>query len=338
MKGEVSPIRRRASKNAKRILILHTGGTISMSTDQTTGAIKPSSEHPLHAYSHIFKHEVTLFEKDILHLPSPHITPEDMLKVKKRIEKVMTEDEADGVVITHGTDTLEETAYFLDITLNPTIPIVLTGAMRPTNEIGSDGVRNLQNAVWTAMSEEAKDKGVLVVMNEEIHSARYVTKTHTTNIATFRTPTFGPIGIVSKQSVMFYQKIVKEEFFDIDHLSKKVYLLKAYTGMDSLLLDALADHNVDGVVIEALGAGNLPPATLEGLERLLAKDIPVVLTSRAFNGVAQDIYAYEGGGKHLKELGVIFAAGLNGPKARIKLLAVLEQTTDLFEIATIFEY
>lgn len=322
----------------KRILILHTGGTISMNTDQTTGAIKPSSENPLHAYSHIFKHEVDLFEEDILHLPSPHITPNDMLIIKDRVEQVIELDEADGVVITHGTDTLEETAYFLDITLESNIPIVLTGAMRPTNEIGSDGVRNLQNAVWTAMSDEALDKGVLVVMNEEIHSAKHVTKTHTTNVATFRTPTFGPLGIVSKHQAMFYQKVVKDEYFEVDTLSKKVYLLKAYAGMDSLLLDSLAEKNIDGLVIEALGAGNLPPQTLSGLEKLLEKDIPIVLTSRASNGVAQDIYAYEGGGKHLKEMGVIFATGLNGPKARLKLLVVLEQTNDLYTIADIFEY
>lgn len=330
-------MKKKVAKKVKRILILHTGGTISMNTDHTTGAIKPSSEHPLHAYSHIFKKDVHLSEEDILHKPSPHITPEDMLTIKNRIQTVIDKGEADGVVITHGTDTLEETAYFLDLTLETKIPVVLTGAMRPTNEIGSDGVRNLQNAVWTATSNEARDKGVLVVMNEEIHTARYVTKTHTTNIATFRTPTFGPIGIVSKQQVMFYQKLVQHEYFDVEALTKKVYLLKAYAGMDSTFFETLAEKQTHGLVIEALGAGNLPPATLNGLRKLLNKDIPVIITSRAFNGVAQDIYAYEGGGKDLREMGTIFAAGLSGPKARLKLLVALEQTTDLYEIERIFE-
>lgn len=321
----------------KKILILHTGGTISMNTDQTTGAIKPSSEHPLHAYDYLFKDEVELSEEDILHLPSPHITPNDMLQIKYRIDRAVESGEADGIVITHGTDTLEETAYFLDLTTDGSIPIVLTGAMRPIDEIGSDGVRNLQNAVWTAMSENACDKGVLVVMNEEVHAARYVTKTHTTNVATFRTPTFGPIGIVSKNNVIFYQKLVDKEYYPVHRISKNVVLLKAYAGMDSMLLDVLAEKNVDGVVIEALGAGNLPPMTLSGLKRLLTMNIPIVLTSRAFNGIAQDIYAYEGGGKLLKEMGVIFATGLSGPKARLKLLVVLEQTTRLNEIAKEFE-
>lgn len=321
----------------KKILILHTGGTISMNTDQTTGAIKPSSEHPLHAYKDLFENEVELFEEDILHLPSPHITPNHMLIIKQRIDRAVETDETDGIVITHGTDTLEETAYFLDLTTDGSIPIVLTGAMRPIDEIGSDGVRNLQNAVWTALSEDARDKGVLVVMNEEVHAARYVTKTHTTNVATFRTPTFGPIGIISKNTVIFYQKLVDQEFYPVNRISKNIILLKAYAGMDSTLLDTLAEKGVDGVVIEALGAGNLPPKTLTGLQSLLDKDIPIALTSRAFNGIAQDIYAYEGGGKLLKEMGIIFATGLSGPKARLKLLVVLEQTTSLNEIVREFE-
>ncbi|MEC6748655.1 asparaginase [Marinilactibacillus sp. XAAS-LB27] len=321
----------------KHILILHTGGTISMSTDQSTGVVKPSSEHPLNEYKYVFDQEVRLTEEDILQLPSPHMTPADMLIVKNRILEAIRTNDNDGVVITHGTDTLEETAYFLDLTVPFSIPIVMTGAMRPTNEIGSDGVRNLQNAVWTAMSDDAADKGVLVVMNEEIHAARYVTKTHTTNVATFRTPTFGPIGIVSKKEVMFFQKLIKKECFPINSVNKVVPLLKAYAGMDGFLIESLVESSIDGLVIEALGAGNMPPATLKGLHALIEKGVPIVLTSRAFNGIAQDIYDYEGGGKQLKNAGVIFAPGLSGPKARLKLLVVLEQSTDLDYITEVFE-
>lgn len=321
----------------KHILILHTGGTISMSTDQSTGVVKPSSEHPLNEYSYMFDQEVKLTEEDILQLPSPHMTPEHMLIVKKRIDSAIQSKDIDGIVITHGTDTLEETAYFLDLTVESVIPIVLTGAMRPTNDVGSDGVRNLQSAVWTAMSEAAAEKGVLVVMNEEIHAARYVTKTHTTNVATFRTPTFGPIGIVSKKEVMFFQKLIKTEYFPIRTAAKTVPLLKAYAGMDGSFLEALAQTSIDGLVIEALGAGNLPPATLKGIQALLDKNIPIVLTSRAFNGIAQDIYDYEGGGKQLKNAGIIFAPGLSGPKARLKLLVVLEKSSDHDYITEVFK-
>lgn len=321
----------------KRILLLHTGGTISMSTDQRTGAVKPSGQHPLHKYSQLFEENLKIVEEDIFQLPSPHVTPHHMLLLQKRLLKAAEEGIYDGAVITHGTDTLEETAYFLDLTLDTPFPIVLTGAMRPVDELGSDGVSNLQNAIWTSLSLDARDKGVLVVMNEEIHTARYVTKTHTTNVATFRTPTFGPIGIVSKHEVRFFQKLVYNETFSISTADKNVCLLTAYAGMDSTLFDALNETALDGLVIEALGAGNMPPASLNGLKKILEKGIPVVITSRAFNGIAQDIYAYTGGGKHLKELGVIFAPGLSGPKARIKLLVLLEQTLDVAEMTDSFQ-
>lgn len=118
---------------------------------------------------------------------------------------------------------------------------------------------------------------------------------------------------------------------------QKTFPYQALAGMDSTLFDALLSTDLDGLVIEALGAGNLPPAALPGLKKILEKNIPVVITSRAFNGIAQDIYAYTGGGKHLKELGVIFAPGLSGPKARIKLLILLEQAFDNKQIDLIFQ-
>ena len=320
----------------KKILILHTGGTISMSADQTTGAVRPSSENSLHNYRHLFDDLVELQSEDIFQLPSPHITPFEMNLLKERIELALSKHEADGIVVTHGTDTLEETAYFLDLTIDAKIPIVITVAMRPADEIGSDGLTNLKSAVWTAMSEEAASQGVLVVMNEEIHTARYVTKTHTTNVATFGTPTFGPIGILSKNQVLFFQKLVEMDHFPVKKITKKVFLLKAYAGMSGTLFDAVYKDGADGLVIEAFGAGNLPPAVLPALQRFLDSNIPVVLVSRAFNGIAQDIYDYEGGGKQLKESGVIFAPGMSGPKARIKLLVLLEQAFSHEELVAIF--
>lgn len=309
----------------KTILVLHTGGTISMSEDQTTGKVSPNSENPLNKRGHLFDNVANMIVEDFFHLPSPHMTPDKMLLLKNRIQQAIAANEADGIVITHGTDTLEETAYFLDLTLKTTIPIVVTGAMRSINEVGSDGLYNFQSAIWVALSQEAKEKGVLVVMNDEIHTARYVTKTHTSNVATFQTPTFGPIGLISKNKVLFFQKLIEEEVYSITTVNKTIFLLKVYAGMDGTLFEAINQPTTDGLVIEALGAGNLPPATLSALNRLLANHIPVVLVSRSFNGIAQDVYDYKGGGKQLKEAGVIFATGLSGPKARIKLQVVLSQ-------------
>ena len=228
-----------------------------------------------------------------------------------------------GVVITHGTDTLEETAFFLDTTIGDQIPIVVTGAMRSSNELGSDGLYNFESAIRVASCDEAIGKGVLVVMNDEIHSARYVTKTHTTNVATFRTPTLGPIGLVTKHRILFMQELLDSTRLDISSVNGTIPIVKAYAGMQGDLLEALAHAKVDGLVIEALGAGNLPPQALTALKKLLIQKIPVILVSRCFNGIAEPVYDYEGGGKELADMGVIFCNSINSQKARLKLLIAL---------------
>lgn len=301
----------------KKILVLHTGGTIAMSADED-GAVAPTDQNPMAGFEKLFDNQLMIESETFANLPSPHITPTVMLDLKNRIQQA-EEDGIDGVVVTHGTDTLEETAYFLDLTLPNNIPVIVTGAMRSSNEIGADGLHNLINAVWTAASDDAHDKGVLVVMNDEIHTARYVTKTHTTNVATFRTPTFGPIGLVSKHNANFFQELIRSEICDIKTLVEPVYLLKAYAGMDGTLFNAIDQPNTKGLVIEALGAGNLPPATLPAVQSLLNHNIPIVLVSRCFNGIAEDVYDYQGGGVKLKQMGITFCQGLNGPKARLKL-------------------
>ncbi len=320
----------------KNILILHTGGTIAMKEDKQTGSVKQGNEHPLlETFTELSKIAKITVE-EVFQLPSPHITSREMLLLKKRIELAESSDNIDGVVLTHGTDTLEETAYFLDLTVNTSIPIVLTGAMRSSNEVGSDGPYNLISSVRVAASDQARDNGVLVVLNDEIHTAKNATKTHTSNIATFQSPQYGPVGIVTKRGVFFHHTPKNYEKYEVDKITKKVMLLKAYAGMDSSLLDALKNMDIDGLIIEALGQGNLPPTMLSGVKALLHENIPIVLVSRCFNGIVQDVYSYEGGGKHLKELGAIFSNGLNGQKARIKLMISLEQTKDLQELQELF--
>lgn len=316
----------------KKILVIHTGGTISMSEDAATGSVKPADYNPLTEKTKELLSLAELLIEEPFHLPSPHITPTEMLKLKEIIEKYIAEEDICGVVITHGTDTLEETSYFLDLTLNTSLPIVVTGAMRSSNEIGFDGLHNLISSIRVAACEDARNKGVLVVLNDEIHTAENATKTHTSNVSTFQSPQYGPIGIVTKRGVLFHHAPTKQEFYPIRDVSKRVILIKAHAGMDSSLLLAIRDLDFDGVVIEALGQGNLPPATIPGIKALAAKGIPIILVSRCFNGIAQDVYGYDGGGKHLKNLGVIFSNGLNGQKARIKLLIGLESKRNIEEI------
>lgn len=316
----------------KKILVLHTGGTIAMKEDSLTGSVSPDVQNPLMDATLILPDDTQLVVEDIFNVPSPHITPEHMLQLKERIQLAKLAG-VDGVVITHGTDTLEETAYFLDVTIGNLLPIVVTGAMRSSNEIGSDGLYNFESAIRVAATPEAVGKGVLVVMNDEIHSARYVTKTHTTNVATFRTPTLGPIGIVTKSRILFMQQLLPAVHVDVDQVTGLIPIVKAYAGMHSELFEALAESAIDGLVIEALGAGNLPPDTLPPIQKMLDRQIPIVLVSRCFNGVAEPVYRYPGGGVQLQEMGIIFCNGINSQKARLKLLIAQNRQMSQSELA-----
>ena len=303
----------------KKILVLHTGGTISMQAD-SSGAVVTSSDNPMNHVSNPLE-GIQVHTLDFFNLPSPHIKPKHMLALYQKIKEEAAN--YDGVVITHGTDTLEETAYFLDTMEIPHIPIILTGAMRSSNELGSDGVYNYLSALRVASDDKAIDKGVLVVMNDEIHAAKYVTKTHTTNISTFQTPTHGPLGLIMKQEILYFKTAEPRVRFDLDRIEGLVPIITVYAGMTDELLDMLDWDKVDGLIIQAFGAGNIPKETAQKLESLLHKGIPVALVSRCFNGIAEPVYAYQGGGVQLQKAGVLFVKELNAQKARLKLLIAL---------------
>lgn len=320
----------------KKILIIHTGGTISMVSDAEVGVvIDTSTKNPISDETLLKKNtDAFYFVEEPFHLPSPHITPSKMLVISNLIKKYIVEKGITGAVVTHGTDTLEETAYFLELTIDSEIPVVLTGAMRSSNEPGADGPSNLRSAIEVASFEGSVGMGVIVVFNEEIHASKDVTKSHTSNLATFQSPQFGPIGVATKNGVYFHHQPLPEQKFEITSVDKKVPIIKAYSGIDYDLIEYCISMKCDGIVIEALGRGNLPPATLPSIQAAINCGIPVILVSRCACGFASDVYNYEGGGVQLKNMGVIFAKGLNSQKARLKLLVALssEQKVSLPDI------
>ena len=303
----------------KKILVLHTGGTISMQAD-ASGAVVTSQENPMNHVSNPLE-GVEVHALDFFNLPSPHIKPKHMLALYQKIKE--ESDNYDGFVITHGTDTLEETAYFLDTMEVPHKPIVLTGAMRSSNELGSDGVYNYLSALRVASNDKATDKGVLVVMNDEIHAAKYVTKTHTTNVSTFQTPTHGPLGLIMKHEILYFKTAEPRVRFDLDRIHGLVPIIPVYAGMTEELLDLLPVDQLDGLIIQAFGAGNVPKETSQKLNTLIQEGLPIALVSRCFNGIAEPVYAYEGGGVCLQNSGVFFVKELNAQKARLKLLIAI---------------
>ncbi|MFV9510710.1 asparaginase [Tepidibacillus sp. LV47] len=303
-----------------KVVIITTGGTIAMSEDLKTKTIKPIDQDTLVQMMPYLEEYGPVEMDHFINIPSPHMTPEIMYQLTLHTNQYLSKEDISGVVITHGTDTLEETAYFLDLLITSEKPVVVTGAMRSSNELGADGPLNLINSVRVAKAPSSRGKGVLVVFNDEIHAARYVTKTHTSNIATFQSPSTGPIGTVTKKEIRFSHAPLIRDTYESVPPSAKIGLIKAAVGMDDLLINTYIDNNYQGIVIEALGQGNLPPKMVKGIKRAIDKQIPIVLVSRSFNGFVDDVYDYEGGGKQLKQLGVIFSNGLNGQKARIKLM------------------
>lgn len=322
----------------KKVAVVFNGGTISMKIDERIHAAVPSLSGEeimsmvtgIEGYAQI---ECYNFSE----LPSPHVTPELMLKLSKTVKELLSRKDIEGVVVTHGTDTLEETAYLLDLTLQSEKPVIVTGAMRSSSELGYDGPANLAASICTAISEEARGRGVLVCFNGEVNSAREVTKANSMALNAFRTPNFGPIGIVDNNEVIFYRNCPVGKHVNIDKIDAKVALIKCVSGMDSSFIDFAIDKGFHGIVIEALGRGNVPPAMVPGVKKAIEKNIPVVVVSRCFEGRVFESYGYEGGGKHLRDLGVIFGDTMPGQKVRIKLIAALSYSKDINFIKSFIE-
>ena len=314
----------------KRILIITTGGTIAMRETQQSGVIFGES------VSHIIDnlpevHKLADIDiKQFCNIPSPYMTPQKMFELSQFVDEQI--QEYDGCIITHGTDTLEETAYMLDLTLRTRKTVVFTAAMRSSTDLGVDGPRNILGAIRTVLSEQSIDKGVLVVMNDEINNARDVTKTNTSNVETFISPGYGYLGIVDIDKVIYVRNNLIKEKIWTDKIEPKVDLIKAVAGMDDRYLNNSLDSGVKGIVIEAFGRGNLPCVMLHSIKRAISMNIPIIMVSRAYQGRVLDIYGYEGGGRSLKNIGVILGSDLRGPKARIKLMVLLGKYKSIDEI------
>ncbi|QVK17284.1 asparaginase [Mycoplasmatota bacterium] len=322
-----------------KVAIIFTGGTISMKIDEEIKAAVPSLDG----------NEIISFVKDIdsvadveidnyISIPSPFITPNTMLELSQHVQSYIAREDIHGIVITHGTDTLEETAYFLDLNIKTPKPIVLVGAMRSVSELGYDGPSNLVAAIRTAISNEARNKGVMVVMNGDINASNEVMKTHTMALDTFKSLEFGPLGIVDNDKVVFYRNSTQITLhIPTDKIENNVHLIKVVAGMDGDLVEYCISKGAKGIVIEALGRGNIPPMMVPSIKKAIDSDIKVVLVSRCPKGRVADSYGYIGGSKKLRQLGVIFGSNLSGPKARIKLMLALGYNNDYNNIKQLFE-
>lgn len=324
--------------NLKKILIVFTGGTFSMKIDEETGGAVPSySGAELLEKIPQAKELADITCYDFGKYPGPHMTPELMFRLSNTIKNLIKNENYSGVVVTHGTDTLEETAYLLDLTIKTEIPIVLIGSMKNSSESDWDGPRNLLDAIHVCLDENCRNLGVLVCLNSEVNAASEVTKTYTDEIDTFRSLDFGALGLIEDGKVTINRPPFKLETIQPDKIISNVDLLTVYAGMSEKFFKYSTDSRVEGIVVEALGVGNVPPAAFEGIKYAVEKNIPVVLVSRCPAGETLDIYSYPGAGKWLHSIGVMFAEYLNGQKARIKLILALGKTRNKEELKKIFE-
>jgi L-asparaginase len=323
-----------------RLAIINTGGTIASRPD-AEGNIKPDARvNPLRPDLPGLE-GLQIEQHQPFNLPGPHITLEHMQQLRLLIEDIATRtakdqtDAPDGIVITHGTDTLEETAFFLHLTLRTETPVVLTGSMKHALEPSWDGPGNLWDAIQVATNAQSRGRGALVVFSGDIYDARTVTKVHTSRPDAFGGYP-GPIGHVNavhgRSVVHYFARPEPRTPLEPSHVQPHVEILTAYAGWHGEGLEAALKRS-HGVVIAALGTGNLPPALTP---LIAATHKPVVICTRTHAGPILPVYGYEGGGKLLLEAGAIPASHLNAFKARILLIVLLALDCSKDQIAQHF--
>jgi L-asparaginase len=315
-----------------KILVLATGGSLA----QTSPRDPTLPGHALVDALPPLRNMDKIFVEQIAQVSSPDISFENWLKLARRINQALLEDDVKGVVVTHGTDTLEETAFFLNLVIKSDKPVIVVGAMRRPYSLGADGPANLFNAVAIASSPEAKGKGVLVTLNDEIHSARDVTKT-TFNLDAFKAPDFGPLGYCVHGKPRFYRSpkrrhTTSSEFnLNVENFPR-VAILYSYVGVTPDLLEAVSASGYGGVVWAGTGNGNVPKVIQPAAIKAVKRGLVFVRSSRAHCGIVERNDELDD-----DALGFVTADSLNPQKARILLMLALNQTTNPVKIQQCFD-
>ncbi len=308
------------------VRLIATGGTIAMKIDPVKKAPVPaiSGEDLLATVPDISKY-ATVEVENLSNVPSDYMDAERWIGLQKAVQTALARPEVVGVVVSHGTDTLEETAYFLDLTVASAKPIVLIGAQRNASEHDFDGPRNLLNAVRICVAPEAKNMGAMICLNNQINAARNVTKVHTSSVETFNSGDFGFIGYADNDRVVFYRYPIRRQHIALAAGSLPyVEIVAMYGGATGSLVKAAADQGAKGIVIQALGWGNVNIPMFEAIKYAIGKGVPVVISTRVPSGRVLPVYGFAGGGKTLKDAGAVFADDLTPQKARILLMLALQ--------------
>ncbi|MCI6989050.1 MAG: type II asparaginase [Campylobacter sp.] len=324
------------------VYILATGGTIAGSADSVASGEYKSGALGVDAILATvpqINEIATIKGEQVANIGSHHMNNEVWFKLANRVNELLNSD-ADAVIITHGTDSIEETAYFLNLTVKSDKPVVILGAMRPATSMSADGALNIYNAVSVAIDKNSAHKGVMLVMNDEIHSAREVTKANTTNVSAFVSPNTGKIGIVNYGVVDFYtqplRKHTKDSEFDINGINElpQVDIIYAHSNDNATLVEAAVKSGAKGIVVAGMGNGSLFPSVEEALAKAKDSGVVIVRSSRVGSGttsVGTGVKLYD------EKYGFIPADTLNPQKARVLLMLGLTKTNDPQKIKEYFK-
>lgn len=316
-----------------KVLLIATGGTIAMRKDEAGKVVPAVSGHELIESLPELTKEADWEICELSNIASCNIDPLHMMRLAMEVEqRFLLDPLLKGVIITHGTDTLEETAYFLDVAIKDPRPVILTASQRDASESDSDGPRNLHNAMRIAVDPRAVNRGVVIALNEEIHSARDVRKLHTSHVDAFNSGDIGALGSIDTGEVIWHRKPEHSVKLGVPKTLANVAICKAYTGMNASILPAFVHEGTEALVIEAFGRGNLPPLLIEKISDIISCGIPVVITSRCLFGRTAPVYGYPGGGADLERVGAWFAADLSTEKVRLFLSIALGRGMDKVEL------
>jgi L-asparaginase len=311
------------------VVVVSTGGTIAMRADPASGKLVPAVSGEELVEMLRWPDAPPLELDDFAHVPSFDMHGELTRSLAERVAEHCRHDDVAAVVVTHGTDTMEETVYAVDRLHASWKPVVFTGAQRSADETDTDGPRNLRNAILVGLAADSADRGALVAFAGEIHAAREVRKVHTSGLAAFGSPGYGPLGDVDKDRVGYRRRPDRSPPLPRrDGALPPVDLIRLYAGSDDRFLRCSVESGSRAIVLEATGRGNANEQVLPGVAAAVEAGVPVVVCSRCVAGRVEPVYG-RGGGKDLLEAGALFGGDLAGPKARVLVQLALAAGVDV---------
>ena len=320
------------------VVVVTTGGTVAMKLDEKTGALVPavSGKDLIEAVPGLGK-IATIETTEFINIDSSQMTPQVWRDLAEKVDSILARDEVTGVVVTHGTDTMEEGVFFLQSTLKSKKTVAFVGAQRSASDLSADGPANIYDAVMTVVSPASKGWGAVLVMDQYINEARYVQKSHTTNPHTFMSGQYGYLGYVVNNRVMKFHDVGKTVKVPLPKTLKKVPLFTTFPGDDGSSIRHAVDDGAKGIAVAGLGAGNVSKEVFEAIKYALSKDVPVVIGTRVYEGGVYPMYGSEGGGSTLMKAGAFLSGDLTLNKARMLLLLGVSNNMDKAALAKLFE-